>query len=236
MIVNADAKGLEVVCAAYLSQDKVLMQELWDGVDIHSMNQQTFGLPSRGIAKILKFRILYGGTAYSFAKDPDFTGVSTSVKYWEKVIEKYYDKYKGLAQWHNNIIQQVTLTKKLVMPTGRVYEYTLTPYGDWPVTQIKNFPVQGLGADVVSVARVAFYKRLKKQGFIALPIATVHDSIVLDSPPEEVAALVSLFHEVFKDTPKLFEQWFGKPFNLPLQCEVSTGHNMADLKEFKLAA
>ncbi len=40
MLINADASGLEVNCVAYLSQDPVLMQELRDGVDIHSANQE----------------------------------------------------------------------------------------------------------------------------------------------------------------------------------------------------
>jgi DNA polymerase I-like protein with 3'-5' exonuclease and polymerase domains len=60
LIINADAKGLEVVCAAYLSGDKVLTKELWDGVDIHGGNQKAFHLPEgkegRLIAKILVFR------------------------------------------------------------------------------------------------------------------------------------------------------------------------------------
>ena len=56
MLVNIDVSGLEVVCAAYLSQDPVLMDELLTGKDIHTDNQQKFGLPSRLIAKVLKFR------------------------------------------------------------------------------------------------------------------------------------------------------------------------------------
>jgi DNA polymerase I-like protein with 3'-5' exonuclease and polymerase domains len=55
MIINADAKALEVVCAAYLSRDKVMMDEVRNGIDIHSANQKLFNIP-RLIAKILKFR------------------------------------------------------------------------------------------------------------------------------------------------------------------------------------
>lgn len=51
-----DVTGLEVLCAAFLSQDRVLYKELNEGVDIHSANQEAFGLPSRLIAKVLKFR------------------------------------------------------------------------------------------------------------------------------------------------------------------------------------
>ena len=55
-IVNTDFKSLEVVTAAWLSQDKVMMQEICDGIDMHTANQVAFGLPNRLVAKVLKFR------------------------------------------------------------------------------------------------------------------------------------------------------------------------------------
>lgn len=235
MIYNGDAKGLEVVCAAYLSQDKVLMQELLDGVDIHGTNQKVFGFPEgkagRLVAKVLKFRILYGGTEYSFAQDPDFTVVSSNVKFWKKVIEQYYEKYKGLAEWHTKLIQEATTTGQIKMCTGRVYEYGLTPRGEWPITQIKNFPVQGFGADIMAIVRVALYKRFKARHIPGVFVSTVHDSIVIDAPASSKDAIVALFYEVFADTPRLFKQWFGLEFNLPLNVEISIGPNMADLTE-----
>lgn len=72
MLIQCDAAALEIRVAAFLSQDKVLIQEIKDGVDLHTDNQQRFGLPSRLIAKILNFRILYGGNEFSFANDPEF--------------------------------------------------------------------------------------------------------------------------------------------------------------------
>lgn len=238
MIVNVDARGLEVVCAAFLSQDKTLMKELWDGVDIHGSNQKAFGLPAgkagRLIAKILKFRILYGGTEYSFAQDPDFTGVSSSPKYWKRVIDKYYEKYKGLAEWHTKLLQTVTTTGQLTMCTGREYKFSILPNGNWPVTQIKNFPVQGFGADVMAIIRVAFYKRFTSRKIEGKIIMTVHDSIVVDCPDSSVLQVIELFEEVFRDFPRLFKQWFGITFNLELHSEISFGNNMNDLWEYNV--
>ena len=201
MIVNADAKGLEVVCAAYLSHDKVMMQELIDGVDIHGENQKLFGIP-RLIAKILKFRIIYGGTAYSFAHDPDFAEISTSEKYWQKIIDKYFNKYQGLFEWHTKIIQEVGNTGQLTTPSGRVFVFdpVFNFRGDLtlPITQIKNFPVQSIGADMMSIARVDFARRFYESGIEGYIVNTVHDSIVLDVR-EEVQATAILFHQVFND-------------------------------------
>ena len=60
MLVNADVKGLEVVVAADRYDDKVLKQELIDGVDIHEVNRDAFrlgeGKTGRRVAKFFKFR------------------------------------------------------------------------------------------------------------------------------------------------------------------------------------
>lgn len=238
MIVNCDAKALEIYCAAYLSRDKIMMQELWDGADMHSANQLAFNLPSRLIAKVLNFRILYGGSAYSFANDPDFTDVSTSEKYWAKKIDAFYNKYTGLRDWHTKIVQEAMQTGQLVMPTGRVYKFE--PKRDFkgelkaPETIIKNYPVQGLGADLMSIARVSFYRRFKDVNINGVLVNTVHDSIVVDCNQSEVGQVAKLFHSVFADIPTNFKRLFGVEFDIPLKCEVSVGNNMKELTELKL--
>ena len=234
MIIQADAKSLEWIVGSYLSKDKVAYQEIFDGIDMHSSNQKAFGLPSRLIAKIFVFRLMYGGSAYSYANDPDFTNVSTSERYWQNVIDKFYSKYKGLAAWHTSIIQEVTLTGKLVMPTGREYQYERDWKGNWPQTTIKNYPVQGFGADLMAIARVSFNKRFVDKKIDGKQINTVHDSIVVDCADHEVERVTHLFHDVFNDLPANFERLFGVPFDLPLRCEVSAGKNMKELEEVKL--
>ncbi len=56
MLLNIDAKSLEVFVGAYLSKDEVMYEELLSGLDMHTNNQKTFGLPSRLIAKVFMFR------------------------------------------------------------------------------------------------------------------------------------------------------------------------------------
>ena len=129
MIIQADVKSLEIVVAAWLSQDKVLIHELKSGIDIHKANQEALGLPDRGIAKIFVFRILYGGTEYSFINDPDFMIVSKKEAYWKEVIDKYYTKYRGIDKWHNDIIRTVSKTEMLITPFGRTFNWDLKKHG-----------------------------------------------------------------------------------------------------------
>jgi len=92
LLIQADAAQLEVRVAAYLSQDKVMMDEILSAKDMHTDNQTRFRLTSRGMAKIWIFRILYGGSAYSFAHDPNFKECGYSEKEWETIIKGFYDK------------------------------------------------------------------------------------------------------------------------------------------------
>lgn len=236
MLVNADFKGLEVVTAAFLSQDKVLCKEIIDGVDIHAENQRSFSLPSRLIAKVFKFRILFGGTEHSFATDPDFSSVHYSVKRWKEVIDNYYSKYSGLKDWHVRLIQEATTTGRVVGPTGRFWLFKPElKKGDyiWPVTTIKNYPIQGTGADLVMIARVSLMRRMKALGLKSLLISSIHDSLCLDCPQEEYVIVGNLVQKVIEDVPQNFQKLFGIEFNLPLTSEVLYGPNMFDMVELK---
>jgi len=241
MIIQLDAKGLEIVCGAYLSQDKVLIEELKAGIDIHSRNQEMLGLPSgkegRLVAKIFVFRLMYGGGAWGYANDPAFSWISGKKDFWQDKIDEYYNKYKGFAAWHNTIVVKASREGKLVMPTGRTYFFPLvrskmTGELEVPERAIKNYPVQGLGADLMAVARVSFFKRWNKIGNIKGVLCnTVHDSIVCDIQASELGRVQNLCHSVFSDLPANFGRVFGCTFNLPLHCEVLGGDNMTDMKE-----
>lgn len=236
MIVQADAKGLEWLTAMYLAQDKVAIQEYLDGVDTHSSNQEFFKLPSRLIAKIFLFRIIYANldfAAHTYANDPDFSETSSSKKFWQKVIDRFTDKYDGLVKWEQKTLQEVTTTGQIVMPTGRVYKINKDKRGEWPIPIIKNWPRQGLGADLMAIIRVSFAKRFKQENINGLLVNTVHDSIVVDCQDYELERVNQLFHDVFNDAAGNFKRVFGVEFNLPVKCEVSYGKDMKNLIELK---
>ena len=220
------------------------MDELRAGLDIHGINQRVLGLPEgdigRLIAKIFIFRLMYGGSAYSYSKDSDFIHVSSSEKFWQQKIDEFYHKYKGFAQWHIQIVRDATKNGYLDMPTGRRYNYSLVRNFrgelEAPQTTIKNYPVQGLGADVMSVARVSCRRRWQNQNVNGILVNTVHDSIVGDIQQSEVEKAALLFHGVFDSLPDNFKRVFGVEFNLPLRCEVKYGYNSTDMEEWKIAA
>ena len=183
------------------------------------------------IAKILNFRILYGGNEFSFANDPEFIPISKSKEYWKGVIDEYYKKYRGISKWHEELIREAVTTGKVVSPTGREYIYTKFE-GKIRDTQVKNYTVQGTGADIMALARVSFHNRMKKLNYNnCLLVNTVHDSIVLDVDENtvDVQKIINTMHEVFYDIPINFKKMFGVEFNTPMACEVQTGYNWEDM-------
>ena len=213
----------------------MLYKELNARIDIHADNQAKFKLPDRLIAKGFKFKLLYGASEYGFAQDPDFTFISTKPKYWREVIDRYYNKYQGIKEWHESIIQQVAKDSKLVTPFGRTFVWDLMQYGEYkiPTTQVKNYPVQGTGSDVVMIARVALFKRLLAKNIVCDLICTVHDSIVIDCKKEYTAEIIKTVEEVFQDLPNIINKLFDINWDLEVRVEIKTGMDLYNLKEIE---
>lgn len=230
MFINIDAKQLEWVAAVFLSKDKVGYDELRDGTDLHSDNQKRLKLPTRTVAKAFLFRLLYGGSAFAYGNDPDFAPISRNERYWQEVIDNTYFKYKGLSRWHSSLMQEVSRTGVLVVETGRRYKFSRGESGDLPRTKILNYPVQGLGHDLMAVFRVYLFTRLKLRPELKSKcILTVHDSVLLDCPEEEVAEILNLILEVLNDFSAEFERVFKVPFDLPFRAEISLGVDLSKM-------
>lgn len=236
MLISCDASQLEWRVAIELSKDEVGLDEIRNKQDTHSLNQQAFELPSRLIAKIYLFRTIFRGSGWAFANDPEFSHVSSSAKYWDGINEKFYRKYHGLDLWHKRNAQLVMSGRPIEGPLGRAWTINIprTDQGELkvPWTTLTNYPVQGTGADIMKIARISFYKRIKKLGIPCLFITTVHDSIVVDAAKEYLDIICKTFHAVFADLTRNIKAVFGYDWVVPLECECKFGNNMKDMVKY----
>lgn len=206
-------------------------------MDQHSDNQRRLALPSRLVAKKFLFRLIFGGTAFAYASDFEFEEVGWNARKWQAAIDSFYEKYGGLYKWHTNLLNEVMCSPehRLVMPTGRMYYYE--PYlkrGEltWPRTQILNYPVQGLGADLMTLARNLLFTSLVPFPEIKL-ISTVHDSILIDCRKKDVDFTCQMLYNAWNEIPAEFERLFGVPFNLPMRCEIQVGKDWGNMEDYK---
>ena len=156
--------------------------------------------------------------------------------FWQNVIDQFYRKYTGLKEWHDQLMFQVKQTNKLIMPTGRTYKYLpeTNSMGNikYPRTRILNYPVQGLGADLMTIARISLYNKIAKMDGVKL-INTVHDSIMLDFDPKVcyTNSIVQIVKESFENVPANFKHLFGKEFNLPMRVDIQVGNTWGNLTD-----
>jgi DNA polymerase I-like protein with 3'-5' exonuclease and polymerase domains len=173
---------------------------------------------------------LFGGTAASYARDADFMHVSTKEEFWQDVIDKTYQKYRGLHQWHRTICSEVRTGGKLSIPSGRMYSFSKVR-GEWPDTQIKNYPVQGFSADIMMLARIAIYRRLRDWRHDGIKLCnTVHDSVLVDCEARHALLVKKTMKDVFAELDKTVSRCFRCDFNVPMECEIKAGPNWGEMK------
>jgi len=244
MLVKIDSAQLEWRTAVFLSNDPIGIAEINSGEDIHNNNKEAFGLPDRLTAKVYLFRTIFRGNGWSFANDPNFSHVSTDPEYWEDINNKFYTKYKGLDAWHHELKDLVIRGQPIVGPTGRFWKIPMKEYQkknwktgklenvlDIPWTTLSNYPVQGTGADIMKVARISLWNRLKNSK--ALLISTVHDDLKLDVPDSELDFVIKTATDVFNDLPKNFKKLFNVDMPIPFPGEVSVGKDLLNMEKVK---
>jgi DNA polymerase-1 len=84
-----------------------------------------------------------------------------------------------------------------------------------------NSPLQGTAADLIKLAMIRIDGALREGGYKSALLLQVHDELVLESPPEEVAAVMQL-------VKREMEQ--AHPLAAPLLVEVGCGDNWRDAK------
>ena len=225
-IMEADFAQLEFRAAAFLAQDKVAMEEIATGFDVHSYTAQVIsdaGQPtSRQEAKAHTFAPLFGATGYGRSKAE------------KAYYEHFTEKYQGIAGWHKKLADEAMRFQKITNVSGRQYAFPdVTRRANGSVshfTMIKNYPVQGFATgDVVPVVLIELEKNL--EGMHSCIVNSVHDSVVIDVHPEEVDKVIKIIEEMNDDLNGLVEKYYGVTMNVPLLLEAKIGPNWLDVKD-----
>lgn len=239
-IVNADLAQIEWRAAAFLSQDPIMIQEIMDDVDCHTDNAiGFFGVTLedknfdeiRRVAKIMTFRLLYGGSAYGFYMDQQMPNYSQSR--WTEIVDAFRAKYKVLVAWQEENLRKVSINKGILLnPTGRKFDIQLTAKG-YSRRQVCNYPVQSFAtADLTPLAMTIIHKKMREAGAKSLLIGQVHDSLIFDAVEEEMERIARLCISVFEALPKYIEKLWGFKFNVPLTGDIEYGKNYGELKKW----
>ena len=227
VLVDADYSQIELRLLAHISDDKTMQEAFLSGEDFHRVTaSQVFDTPLeevtpllRSRAKAVNFGIVYGISAFSLAQD---IGVWPNEA--KAYIDAYLSKYHGVRDYMKHIVEQ-----------ARADGYVSTLYGrrrDLPELKSSNFnmrsfgervalnmPIQGTAADIIKLAMVRVYERLRKEKLQARLILQVHDELIVECPEEEAEQVCELLRYEMEHTADLA---------VPLTADAHIGHSWAE--------
>jgi len=227
-IMEADFAQLEFRAAAFLGEDEIARKEIDTGFDVHSYTAEVIsnsGQPiTRQEAKAHTFAPLFGATG--------FGRTTAEAAYYQQ----FTDKYCGIAKWHTKLANEVMSTGMVTTPTGRQFAFpnaerrqggTITYF-----TAVKNYPVQSISTDIVQMTLLLVEEIMRNRQLKSLIVNSVHDSVVIDTHPNEEEEVKSCISQAEKYIRHQFLAKFQVDFDVPLIMECKIGENWMELEEY----
>ena len=192
-IVSADYSQIELRLLADFSNCKQLIDAFNNGEDIHSATaSQVFGVEKKDVtsdmrrsAKAVNFGIIYGMSAFGLGEQ-----LGVSPKQAGEFIDKYFKTYPEVKVYMENNVAKAKETGYSVTHLGRKRfikeinssDHNLRAFGE---RAAMNMPLQGSAADIIKIAMIRVYNKIKELNLKSKLILQIHDELVIDSPAEE---------------------------------------------------
>ncbi len=223
-LVDADYSQIELRVLAHIADDKNMIDAFLNDEDIHTNTAaQVFDLPPlyitpimRSRAKAVNFGIVYGIGAYSLSQD-----IGVTVKEADRYIKNYLKTYSGVSRYMDDTIE---FAKKNGYVTTMMHRRRYIPEinASNKVTQAfgkrvaMNTPIQGTAADIIKIAMIKVYNRLKAEKLKSKLILQVHDELIVEAVLDETEKVKQILTEEMCSAVKL---------KVELKADVSTGEN-----------
>ena len=226
-LVEIDYSQLEFRVAGILATDETVKREVESGFDVHAYTAKVLSdngeVTDRGAAKASTFRPLYGGTQGTPAQQIYF--------------KEFFGKYQGIFKWHDKLQNEAIATKLVTTATGRQFSFpdcerNRSGNANFK-TQIVNYPVQSVAtAEIVPLGVILLFNKLKEKGLQSVVINTVHDSVLIDTHPDEIDIVKEIGPQCLLDAQEEAKKRFGLPDYIPLEVEMSRGNNWMEQQDF----
>jgi DNA polymerase-1 len=228
-IISADYSQLELRLLAHITQDPVMLEAFQKGEDIHARTARlVFGArtdeelkEARRFAKIVNFAIAYAIEPWGLSQR-----VGISRQEAKKVIEDYYNTYKGVRRYMEEVPIRAREHGYVRSIYGRIRP--LPGIGDRNANIRKaaereaiNMPIQGTASDIVKIAMLRVDQEFKRAGLEARMLMQVHDELLVEVPEREVEKVIQILKHEMESAVSL---------DVPLVADVGVGDNWMDAK------
>ena len=211
VFLDSDYSQIELRILAHMSDDENLIAAYNSDEDIHRITaSQVFNTPlnevtktQRSNAKAVNFGIVYGISSFGLSQD-----LSISKKEAAKYIEKYFETYPKVHEFLNGLVSSakekgysVTMFKRRrPIPELSSSNFMQRSFGE---RVAMNAPIQGTAADIIKLAMIGVYHKLKELGLKSKLILQVHDELLIETAKDEVDIVKSILDEQMKNATRL---------------------------------
>ena len=224
VLVDADYSQIELRILAHITGDEHMQQAFLNGEDIHrSTAAKIYGIPQeevtsrlRSSAKAINFGIMYGKGAYSLAKD-----IGVSVKEADAFLKNYLAAFPKVSGYMDKTIADAKACgyvstlfgRRRALPELASSNFNVRSSGE---RMARNTPIQGTAADVIKLAMVRVWKRLRDEKMESRLILTVHDELIVEAPQAEAEKAAQILREEMEGCVQ---------YAVPLSTDVHAGKN-----------
>ncbi|MGG6263125.1 DNA polymerase [Leptolyngbya sp. AN03gr2] len=227
-IIKADYSQIELRILARICQDQPLISAFQKGQDVHALtaavvfhkSSSQISAEERRIGKIINFGIIYRMSSKRLKQTlEDKAHYFISQRDAEQFINDFYEKHPAIKQWQTTICHPLRRKTRYIGQTlaGRLR------YWEWedkpPVTEIINYPVQGLNADIYKEAAHQFLSQQADQNLTAEFILMIHDELVLECPADQANIICKILHACMLKAAK---QWLEP---IPVVIDIQIGNS-----------
>ncbi len=225
--VDADYSQIELRLMAHMSDDDKMLKAFSDGLDIHrSTASNVFNIPfdevtseQRRNAKAVNFGIIYGISAFGLSQD-----IGTDVKIAKHYIDDYFAKYPKIDKYIKNTVDKAKedgFTKTLYgrirpIPELKDSNFMRRSFGE---RVAMNAPLQGTAADIMKLAMIGIFRKMKSENLSSKMIIQVHDEVLIEAKNEELDRVLEIVKEEMENAASL---------NVKLEVEAKIGNNWYD--------
>ena len=224
VLMAADYSQIELRIIASLSEDPSMVAAFNNNEDIHAATAaKVFGVPleevsreQRSQAKTVNFGIIYGVSAFGLSNQ---TTLSRSEA--KALIDTYYENYPKLKSYMSEQVDFAREQGYVSTVLGRrrylkdINSRNAIVRGAAERNAV-NAPIQGSAADIIKIAMLRIYDKMREQQFKAQMLLQVHDELVFECPKSELDALTKLVKTEMENAYKL---------HVPLTVDIGVGHN-----------
>ncbi len=230
IFLDADYSQIELRVLASMCDDKNMQDAFLSGEDIHTRTAaQVFGVHElfvdpemRRAAKAVNFGIVYGIGAFSLSKD-----INVSVAQADRYIKDYLAAYPNVGRFMDETVKSARETgyaatlfgRRRYIPELKVTNKNVQAAGK---RMAMNAPIQGTAADIIKVAMVRVYKKLKEENINAQLILQVHDELIVECTVDCADKASEILSQEMTNAVKLA---------VPLIADVNRGASWYDAKD-----